>query len=531
MIGDLLSNTAQAQKLDIAQLQRAIQDGTLPSYVGLPLLQEKLKQRNEAAALLGGQKKPPTVKDQIMSSADQVTQAPEESEIPIPQGAADVQEGQDITALRSNLPGQYAGGGIIAFADRGEVELPEGGDYPEEEEEEEGMGRVVGPKSIPISSNWTPQGSFNGQDARTSVANFLRSQGLGDADKPPVIAKPVIPKGGTFGGQDARAATTDFLKSQGLGEEPGLPAKTVPEPITVSRDAKVAARPAVAPATARAEPEAARMAEEFPTTKLDLPDLKEMQDQVHSDREGIRQLILGSDDSDNKLKQRALLAMMEGGFKTAAGTSPYAAVNIGAGGAEGVKSFGEGIAQIDADKRSKISQLVNLGLKGEELDQMAAKMGLTKADIEAHMPLLREEAFYKHAAGMNQLADIQDQARRTNIMANRAVAGKSAGIDQLKMLQKFGVHLPASTELQLQKDFQTGLNNPDPSSPAFRMLDKKTQGVLTSGDYDPDSPAVATAMGEWNKAHTKYANDSRSQLISRLQKQLPGTPPAQYSYP
>ena len=50
MIGSTLSRMAAAEKLSIPQLQRAIQDGTLPAYVGIPLLQDKIKMEQQAKA-------------------------------------------------------------------------------------------------------------------------------------------------------------------------------------------------------------------------------------------------------------------------------------------------------------------------------------------------------------------------------------------------------------------------------------------------------------------------------------------------
>ena len=48
MIGSLMSRMGTAQKLSVAQLKQAVQDGTLPAYVGIPLIQDKLKQQQEA---------------------------------------------------------------------------------------------------------------------------------------------------------------------------------------------------------------------------------------------------------------------------------------------------------------------------------------------------------------------------------------------------------------------------------------------------------------------------------------------------
>ena len=55
MIGDLLPTLARAQKDSIQQLQRSIQNGTIPAYLGIPMLEKKIQQRQQAQALLLGQ--------------------------------------------------------------------------------------------------------------------------------------------------------------------------------------------------------------------------------------------------------------------------------------------------------------------------------------------------------------------------------------------------------------------------------------------------------------------------------------------
>ena len=52
MIGSALSRLDTAEKLSIPQLQQAIQSGTIPAYMGVPLLEEKIafEQRMRSAA-------------------------------------------------------------------------------------------------------------------------------------------------------------------------------------------------------------------------------------------------------------------------------------------------------------------------------------------------------------------------------------------------------------------------------------------------------------------------------------------------
>jgi hypothetical protein len=95
MIGSLMSRMADAEKLSIPQLQKSIQDGIIPAYVGVPLLQDKMKQQ-KAAATPAQQAQPP-IAQQVMAEAAQ----------------------HGIDSAPSNLPVEMAGGGIVAFDDGG----------------------------------------------------------------------------------------------------------------------------------------------------------------------------------------------------------------------------------------------------------------------------------------------------------------------------------------------------------------------------------------------------------------------------
>ena len=109
-ITSMAARAGMAQKLSIPQLQQAIQDGTVPAYVGVPLLQDKVKQQKEAMAMAAQQSQMPSIAQQVMNEATQVEQG--------------------VNMLNSNLPTTgMAGGGIVAFAD--------GGMYDDEDETDE----------------------------------------------------------------------------------------------------------------------------------------------------------------------------------------------------------------------------------------------------------------------------------------------------------------------------------------------------------------------------------------------------------
>lgn len=48
MITSMMGRMADAEKLSIQQLQQAIKSGSIPAYVGVPMLQDKVKQAQQA---------------------------------------------------------------------------------------------------------------------------------------------------------------------------------------------------------------------------------------------------------------------------------------------------------------------------------------------------------------------------------------------------------------------------------------------------------------------------------------------------
>jgi len=119
MIGSLMSRMGMAEKLSVAQLQKAVQDGTLPAYVGVPLIQDKLKQEQMAkAATAGAQQQQQPIAQQVMQEAEQ----------------------RGIDEAQSNLPeASMAGGGIVAFAGGGLYDDDETDDDEEDTLEERAL--------------------------------------------------------------------------------------------------------------------------------------------------------------------------------------------------------------------------------------------------------------------------------------------------------------------------------------------------------------------------------------------------------
>jgi hypothetical protein len=101
----------------IEMLTAGVQNGTVPAYIGIPLIEQKTQELNKNKALMGGmQGEQPPIAQEILDQAQMAT---------------------GLQGLSSNLPEEsYAPGGIVAFADGG---------YADEEDEEDddtfGMGK------------------------------------------------------------------------------------------------------------------------------------------------------------------------------------------------------------------------------------------------------------------------------------------------------------------------------------------------------------------------------------------------------
>ena len=100
-ITSMNARMGMAEKLDIPQLTKAVQDGTVPSYIGIPLIQQKMQESQQAKAMM--MPKAPPIAQQIMQQAETM-QAP-----------------QGIPALPSQMPEEYAQGGILSYADGGDI--------------------------------------------------------------------------------------------------------------------------------------------------------------------------------------------------------------------------------------------------------------------------------------------------------------------------------------------------------------------------------------------------------------------------
>ena len=113
-IAQKIISNPEAYSIDM--LTAGVENGTVPAYIGIPLIQQKTQEMQKTQALMGmagmPQQEQPPIAQEILDQAQMAT---------------------GLQGLSSNLPEEsYAPGGIVAFADGGEAD---------EEEDEFDMGK------------------------------------------------------------------------------------------------------------------------------------------------------------------------------------------------------------------------------------------------------------------------------------------------------------------------------------------------------------------------------------------------------
>lgn len=216
---------ADPSKYSVAELKTAVQNGTIPAYIGIPIIQQKMQDSER------------------MKLAGQAAQAPQNQ----PSIAEQVLgQAEGVAALPSNLPTEgYAGGGVVAFADEG---LVEGSDPAEAAQRERDRAALYGVlQSIGAASKdvLSLPGRGVAGAFESVVTRPLRAVGV------PI---PYLPK--SFYGGDASSMTPYYDQLRRERGEDGTPAAapapTPPKKPPVDTAGAIAAGP---PASAAGLPE------------------------------------------------------------------------------------------------------------------------------------------------------------------------------------------------------------------------------------------------------------------------------------
>lgn len=528
MIGSLIGKMADAQKLSIAQIQKAVATGSLPSYIGIPLIEEKTKEAQKyqmAQAILKEQGTPDvSVKDQVMQAADQVTR-PEPPVMPsTPDGyRQQPAPSQGVESLASNMPEEYAGGGIIAFADRGvvpgaeDIPIP-GKDKDDKDTKAAGFGSDLAEyfarnpfvkRVAEMPERWAPR-----------IEEYKRA--LSEAESKPVN---ILPDIGTLSGEPRAQQVSSAPQGDGLEflNRPNLPQSPAPRQDYLS---SLGAPPSAVP-TPQARP-AASGVDQLPIQRREVAPpaappaapqeanpfsgidelMGRRAEEGKSSREELRDLILGQKaDRAERQKSNVGTSLMEAGFGMMAGESPFAGVNIGRGALVGAKSYARGIEQLREDDAKVVNQLVSLGLKGEELDNAAMKMGIDLEQLKTMRPYY--QALGKQAEQHAQLYGPQAQlmgaqreeteAQTLERLTNVNLAPSKLELQRMKAAGATGADkagfIPASALDKLDERVAGWIANPlDPSTPFSGELYKNKQLVKALQLNDPENPEYQKAL-------------------------------------
>lgn len=462
----------------LGNLTKSIQDGAVKPYVGIPLVQsinEHLQSVSQQANMMAALSKAPQV-------------APEQSIGS--QTLASAEPSQGIDAAQSNLPTQMAGGGIVAFADGGDIEHYASKGYvaPTDYDpiEEYRKTRELGQENALAKSFAKPTRSVTEAGITTpydAALDYYR----GERKDVPVTA----PAYGEFnkginalekrkaswleGSVDPYSQTSPVgSKLNMLGtQEPAIARNTTEEkpPIIIHDDKKGSDTTPQVDVTA---------------TKTDY--LDELMTNAKTDREGLKQLILGDEGERAKDKKIDLYTQaLKAGFKMMSGTSPYAAANIGPAGEELATGISGVLSKERDEKNKRVGQLVALGLKGSELDMELAKLGVTRDYYDAHKKLFESQAKYYD--------------RRTS-------GSGSAGMGSV----------PGNV-VQSELDRLEGYRINPKSAPFFTSLPLDVQTALLK--TDPKSDSYQRAMEKFSEKAAAYANSRLSTMRSYGAKQYP----------
>lgn len=292
-------------------IDKSTKNGLVDDLVGLAAIQEKNKQEKERqAAAAMAQGTPPTIKDQILAE----------------RAALEQQRQQGIEMAQSNLPTEYAGGGIIAFSGEDGSQVEEPKSYFEKMRERLGKA-TAGATTSPGMPKFLGIPLYGSADSTVNPKVSLMEQ----TNAPTTQATPAPAKPDTGIRILDNVPTVGAKPTTNLSQITGGPAESNAGAGGI--DALI---------------------------KQLTGDIKES----------------GKANADAR-KEAKLMGMLQAGLGIMGGTSPYAAVNF-KGAMPGIQSYQEEMRAIRGDEAKQLSQIAALNLKGVELKQELKKLGISE---------------------------------------------------------------------------------------------------------------------------------------------------------
>jgi hypothetical protein len=336
------SRMAMAEKLSVQQLQQAIQSGSLPAYIGIPLIEQKTKEKAQMAAAQQGQEKPPSVVASILQKAEQQEQQP-----------------PGIRKLPSNLPmmdegeNGMASGGIVAFAGDssslvrlGADRKPQYSNEPKDDAESLTENNILNNRLQRAIDQAAADAAARGQPISEYNFNESIDRALGEGmanPRPPIPSTEPEVLGSEFGKQgtivNRNASVTE--KTTGTGN------KVANIPLTTGE-----MRSDVAAGSGS-------MLDQYAAMLMD-------------ERKGIAK----------DRQQAKAMAIFQAGLGIAGGTSPNPFANISQGALQGTQAYQQEMKGIRREDADRLKQLMSLGIGKEKLALEARKLGIEDKKIE-----------------------------------------------------------------------------------------------------------------------------------------------------
>jgi len=358
MIGQGLGRIAQAEKLSIQQLEDALENRTIPAYIGIPLLEEKVQLEQRMKMAQAGMMQPPpmTIADQVMSQAEQITGGIDQAPI--------------------QFAPEMAGGGIVAFEDGGEVPRYQN----------QGLVDVMAQMTEDEQALYQQTGQLP-----------MRLQTLGGQPMGPRqdlgIAPPV----------EEETETVSLTTEQGLG---GTQAARAFEPLNVEEvlEQTETLYSGLYPRGVGAKAPGDRMSyvgqteEFFKRAGVNLDLAAQQAAEIAAEKEA-----LGKDREEAKN-----MRIMEAGFAIMAGTSPNAFENIGKGATKAMQGFASDIKDLQKTER--------------ELAAASRKMMQAQNEIRMGVATAADASYQKNVERYNAALDKQEERKASlaeKIMSNK----------------------------------------------------------------------------------------------------------------
>lgn len=339
-------------------------------------------------------------------AAMQAQQAMQQQPSPSVMAQLQQQMAPGIDNAESNLPQQYAGGGIIAFEEGGTAKSDER--FPEKIQDLPAYLRKRSP----------------GIDKFLNAFNFnnIREQ-VNQGTNAPVVAPEPAPTDAQPDSLGRYKAGTD---NSGIVIHPNAPAAP-------TRPSAPQAYQAPAP-------------KDYGTAGID-----ELTKSYESMIRGGEDFKKAESDADRSAFRKTMLGMM-------AGESPYFFTNLGKSGLAAQEGLDKTLEGVQARKDKQITQLMGLGLKGQDLKNEARKLGIADAELEAKIPLYAAQAKYYGAKGTGLGAGI-----------SAGSIGAKDYFARRDMYKSFALNPKANPELfaGLPKDVRDALGT-KPGSPSYQ---------------------------------------------------------------